>query len=322
MLFIPLFWCVLLCWRSWWQIWKIIYLHQLSVLVSSPLFLSPTSPLFCLSTDALSVTDSTSEPHPSCVSLQQWRQEAWGKKHQVTPQALISLCILTIFFIPIWSPFLSCGVLTCCCHPLPRWRAKTQIKNLWSKHMWSREGMKQQRSRTIRNLHFKVCYLFLRRTIKNLRERTQVFQMEAAGFSALSRPLAGWKGRDSDWDFSGVTIWPGPCVCCCASAAWWCLQCWERGSRCGRWMPWILKAELISCIKNVRLLWIKTVCVCYCRFSSSEVLVWIHSLFFSLMSCVFLIQPAVVKLTPALFRATLWIKRPALQIGAPCLHPV
>uniref|UniRef100_A0A674DR28 Polycystin 1 like 1, transient receptor potential channel interacting n=1 Tax=Salmo trutta TaxID=8032 RepID=A0A674DR28_SALTR len=46
-------------------------------------------------------------------------------------------------------------------------------------------------------------------------------------------------------------------------------------------------------------------CVCmraylcaYVRFSSSKTLLWIHSVFFSLLSCVFLIQPAMVNQTP------------------------
>lgn len=54
------------------------------------------SSLLRLPTDALSVTDSASEPHLSWISLQQWAQEAWRKKYQVTPQALI--CSRLLFF--------------------------------------------------------------------------------------------------------------------------------------------------------------------------------------------------------------------------------
>lgn len=52
---------------------------------------------------------------------------------------------------------------------------------------------------------------------------------------------------------------------------------------------------------SVNITWIM---LCHCdvyehvfsfvRFSSSKVLLWIHSLFFSLLFCIFLIQPTVV----------------------------
>uniref|UniRef100_A0A3B4XJB1 Polycystin 1 like 1, transient receptor potential channel interacting n=1 Tax=Seriola lalandi dorsalis TaxID=1841481 RepID=A0A3B4XJB1_SERLL len=45
------------------------------------------------------------------------------------------------------------------------------------------------------------------------------------------------------------------------------------------------------------------------RFSSSEVLIWIHSLFFSLISCIFFIQPAVI-LTVAVTVSFWYRKRP------------
>lgn len=140
--------------------------------------------------------------------------------------------------------------------------------------------------------------LFRRRKILKEKGRRAVTARRRGLVPAVApTSLTGWKGEDSDQDFSGVTIWPGPFVCCCASPAWCSLQCWERGSRCGRWITVDLvnlKALFISCIKTVCLR-VKTVCVCVClRFSSSKVLLWLHSLFFSLMSCIFLIQPAVV----------------------------
>uniref|UniRef100_A0A4W5JPQ4 Polycystic kidney disease 1b n=1 Tax=Hucho hucho TaxID=62062 RepID=A0A4W5JPQ4_9TELE len=59
----------------------------------------------------------------------------------------------------------------------------------------------------------------------------------------------------------------------------------------GRTHTHTCKALLFLCACVCMCVW----CVCaYVRFSSSKTLLWIHSLFFSLLSCVFLIQPAMV----------------------------
>uniref|UniRef100_A0A3Q1IV35 Polycystic kidney disease 1b n=1 Tax=Anabas testudineus TaxID=64144 RepID=A0A3Q1IV35_ANATE len=50
-----------------------------------------------------------------------------------------------------------------------------------------------------------------------------------------------------------------------------------------------------------------TVTVCLFRFRSSQVLLWIHSLFFSLMSCIFFIQPVMI-LTVAVL-VSLWYRK-------------
>lgn len=102
---------------------------------------------------------------------------------------------------------------------------------------------------------------------------------------------ADWKGRNQS--FSGVTVWPGSCACCWASALCCWRQCWGQGetpvggaSFSGSNMHPVAQLEVSLCF----------------RFSGGETLLWMHSLFFSLVSCIFLIQPAVVHLGFLLYR--------------------
>ena len=63
----------------------------------------------CYLSEAASVTDRTSELHPSWVSLQQWTQEAQRKKYQVTPRASLFIFI---------HPFSSSVALCLCSHDI------------------------------------------------------------------------------------------------------------------------------------------------------------------------------------------------------------
>lgn len=99
------------------------------------------------------------------------------------------------------------------------------------------------------------------------------------------RATADQKGKDQR--FSGVTVWPGFFVCCWASP----LSCWRQ--RWGQSKTSVGGATFSGF--NMHPLSQLEISL-YFRFSGGETLLWTQSLFFSLASCIFLVQPAVVYL--------------------------
>lgn len=58
-------------------------------------------------------------------------------------------------------------------------------------------------------------------------QKMKVHQTLPLREEAIMMPPTNW---EKDQHVSGVSIWPGLCVCCCPSPAWCSLQCWEWGS--------------------------------------------------------------------------------------------
>lgn len=116
---------------------------------------------------------------------------------------------------------------------------------------------------------------------------------------AIMVPSTNWEKAKSDQHTTGVVIWPGRSACCCPSPAWCTLPCWEWGSE----SVTALNGSLWNCTVCYFIHIVPWMSVSHCnslfafwwvRFSNGKVLLWIHSLSISLMSCIFVIQPALV----------------------------
>lgn len=70
-----------------------------------------------------------------------------------------------------------------------------------------------------------------REILKEKGMRAGITRQRGPATAVVITSPTGWKGEDSDQSLSGVTIWPGHCVCCCPSAACCSLLCWEQGRR-------------------------------------------------------------------------------------------
>ncbi|XP_070784659.1 polycystin-1-like protein 1 [Enoplosus armatus] len=223
--------------------------------------------------DFFEVTDGMFEPHLSWSSLQQWAQEAWRRKYQGTDLPTASTTIL-------------------------------EIKNTDKDAAIQKDVVikKEEALAVGSNIGPALQNLLLITEGNNVDQAPQGKEFdllsESSGFHVTQKALLSGT-RDGGQAIQKEKDSHGKCSSDCgfeegshhqaASSGHSRLK--GRGFRpVSQWchyLAWTLCLLLsLSCLVLSAVLGM--------RFSSSKVLLWIHSLFFSLMSCIFLIQPALI----------------------------
>ncbi|XP_045922035.1 polycystic kidney disease 1 like 1 [Micropterus dolomieu] len=222
--------------------------------------------------DALSVSDGIFEPHLSWSGLQHWVQEAWRKKYQGTdlpPASAANLANKNTDKEP--------GIQT-----------DVVIRKEDALVLENNTGPARQNLLPItegNNVESapqgKECYLLSESSgfhgtqsalLSGARDGGHAIQKEnhpRRKRKEGSHHQAAWSGHSSCYHIVSGLKGRGP-------VSQWC--------HCLAWTLCLLSS--LSCLVLSAVLGM--------RFSSSKVLLWIHSLFFSLMSCIFFIQPAVI----------------------------
>ncbi|XP_044033057.1 polycystic kidney disease 1 like 1 [Siniperca chuatsi] len=239
--------------------------------------------------DFFEVTDSIYEPHLSWSSLQQWAQEAWRKKYQATDLLPASTTILE--------------------------NKNTDKQPVIQTDVFIR---KQDALALENNMGPALQNVLLVTEGNNVDQAPQGKEFdllsESSGFHGTEKALlfgtrdggqATQKGEDPQGKMKEGShhqaAWSGHSRCYHVVD-----RLKGRGFRpVSQWchyLAWTLCLLLsLSCLVLSAVLGM--------RFSSSKVLLWIHSLFFSLMCCIFLIQPAVI-ITVAV-AVSLWYRKRA-----------
>ncbi|KAM9337218.1 polycystin-1-like protein 1 [Symphorus nematophorus] len=211
--------------------------------------------------DALSVTDSTSEPHLFWSGLQQWVPEAWRKTYQG-----IDLLPASTMMVENKNPdklvIRKDAVENNMRAALQNLLLIAEDNNVDQAPHGKESGLLSERSR----FHESQKALF-----SGVKDGGQAIQKEKdpqGKEKEGSHHQAAWPGHSQVIDRLKVRGF--------RSISHWC-----------HYLAWTLCLLLsLSCLVLSAVLGI--------RFSSSKVLLWMHSLFFSLVSCIFLIQPAVI----------------------------
>ncbi|XP_023272777.1 polycystic kidney disease protein 1-like 1 [Seriola lalandi dorsalis] len=243
--------------------------------------------------DALSVNDSIL--HLSWSSLKQWMQGAWRKKYQGTDVLSLSPTILENKDTdkePVIQPDV---IIRKDDDPAVERSMGPVLQNLL---LISEENNADQENqgKAFDLLSESNKFQGIQKELLcNMRDENRAIQKEKdpqgicssdCGFEESSHHQAAWCGHSSGYHI--VDTMKGRKV---GPTSQWC-----------HYLAWALCLLLsLSCLVLSAVLGM--------RFSSSEVLIWIHSLFFSLISCIFFIQPAVI-LTVAVTVSFWYRKRP------------
>ncbi|CAJ1082323.1 polycystic kidney disease 1 like 1 [Xyrichtys novacula] len=214
--------------------------------------------------DALSVTDSVSEPHLFWSSVHQWAQEAWRNKYQSTDlQSVSSTCVEN--------------------KKTDKDPAVQTDEAIRKEHALIFDGQLGPELQNSSHVSGKEFDLFSESNRFNGSQKSLLsVTQDGAQTCQKETDLTGEKEKSSHHGASlsnhsrcdDTSIGPKR----------------RRFRPVSQWshsLAWTLCVLLsVSCLVLSAVLGL--------RFSSSKLLLWIHSLFFSLMSCIFVIQPAVI----------------------------
>nr|XP_046228097.1 polycystic kidney disease 1 like 1 [Scatophagus argus] len=222
------------------------------------------------SEDDLSVADGTPEPNLSWCSLQKLAQEAWRKKHQSTdplPASAMTVENKTTGKKPV----IQTDVVKDEFHAVES-NFGPQLQNLLLITQGNSIDQAPQRKDSDVLSEGSRFHGTQRAPFSGTRDEGQVIQME----EDLQRQRkeghqAAWPGHSSDQHITDRLRRSG----------------FRPVSRWSHYLAWTLCLLLSLCCLVLS-------AVLGTRFSSSKALLWIHSLCFSLMSCIFLIQPAMI----------------------------
>ncbi|XP_073344382.1 polycystin-1-like protein 1 [Pagrus major] len=236
--------------------------------------------------DALSVTDSTSEPHLSWSGLQQWVQDTWRKKYQGTDMLPASTMIVDNKNTDN-EPVIQTDVI------MRKEAVEEKTERALQNYLLITEGNNVHQAPEGKEsdiLGESSCFYGTQKAfLSGTGERGQaVRKMEdPQGKRNEGRHhQAAWSSQSSSHHITDRLKRRG-----FRPVSQWC-----------HYLAWTLCLLLSLCCLLLS-------AVLGTRFSSSKLLLWIHSLLFSLMSCIFLIQPAVI-ITVAV-TVSLWYRKRA-----------
>ncbi|XP_047423738.1 polycystic kidney disease 1 like 1 [Mugil cephalus] len=230
--------------------------------------------------EALSVNASLSESHLSWGGLQQWAHEAWRKKHQDTDLLSVST---------------------------------TSLENKDKSPVIQPSGVVRKEDALAFEMSSEVAF---QKTLLISKESNAPEENESDLLTVSSRiheTQRAWLSatREEGRAVQKDRVLQGKC-----SPDRGFEEEGHRQAPLHKWREQRLKpaSQWCHCLAWSLCLFSSLSCLVLCavlgmRFSSSEVLLWIHSLFFSLMFCIFLIQPAVI-LTVAVVVSCWYKSRP------------
>ncbi|KAM8822788.1 polycystin-1-like protein 1 [Spinachia spinachia] len=216
--------------------------------------------------DALLFHDSVFEPQLYWNSLQQWAQETWMNKYQGTETLSVSTTILENKSTGN-KPVIPSDVVT-------RKEDSLEVKSYTGPTLQNVDGAPWEKEVDIlsKNSRFPGPQ---RALLSGTRDGSPAIQKDEDHRGELSSDCS------YEEDFHQLAEWPAEHIDGLKGGALRPLAQWSH------YLAWSL-CLLLSLFGLV------FSAVLGLRFNSSKVLLWIHSLFFSLMFCIFLIQPALI----------------------------